>query len=56
MCALVLLNESNKIPVSGGVITPGAAFINTTLIEKLQNEGVNFKIIQTKSLEQKSNL
>ena len=55
-CALVLLNEIDKLPARGGVLTPGAAFIETSIIEKLQKDGVNFKIIQTKQFERKSNL
>jgi short subunit dehydrogenase-like uncharacterized protein len=42
-CALILLRENDKIPVRGGVITPGVAFTKTTLIEKLKNEGIIFE-------------
>jgi hypothetical protein len=42
-CALVLLQEQDKIPVKGGCITPAIAFGNTTLIDRLQKQGIKFE-------------
>jgi short subunit dehydrogenase-like uncharacterized protein len=44
-CALVLLRESEKIPVKGGVITPAIAFSNTSLIDRLNADGILFENI-----------
>lgn len=43
--AIVLLNERDKIPAKGGVLTPGVAFGSTSLIERLVNEGLDFKVL-----------
>jgi short subunit dehydrogenase-like uncharacterized protein len=40
---LVLLRESEKIPVKGGVITPAIAFSNTSLIDRLNADGILFE-------------
>lgn len=42
-CALVLLRESEKIPAKGGVITPGIAFSETSLIDRLYSDGIVFE-------------
>ena len=46
-CAMVLLKENDKISVRGGVLTTAAAFHNTSLIERLQNNGFKFRVIQS---------
>ena len=48
--ALVILQESDKMPGNGGVFPPGYAFQNTTLIERLHARGVTFDV-QVKHLE-----
>jgi short subunit dehydrogenase-like uncharacterized protein len=40
--AYVLLNEQNKLPKGGGVFTPGAAFAETTLLDRLQGRDIKF--------------
>ncbi|CAF0812957.1 unnamed protein product [Brachionus calyciflorus] len=54
-CAFVLLRESAKIQVKGGVLTPGAAFCKTSLIDRLKNDGFDFKVIRNDSIA-KANL
>ncbi|CAK1541229.1 unnamed protein product [Leptosia nina] len=44
--ALTLLTERDKMPAKCGVMTPGAAFKSTTLIEKLTNDNLKFEIIR----------
>ena len=48
--ALVILQETDKLPGSGGVFTPGYAFKDTTLVERLHVNGVTFDV-QVKKLE-----
>ncbi|KJE89474.1 saccharopine dehydrogenase [Capsaspora owczarzaki ATCC 30864] len=49
--ALVLLQERKTIPYKGGVLTPAAAFAQTSLIERLQQHGVNFSVIKVEALK-----
>ena len=35
----------------GGVLTPGAAFAGTTLIDRLKKHGVNFSVVSTTMAE-----
>lgn len=52
--ALVILEEKDKLSVKGGVLTPGAAFGKSSLIERLQkNSEINFEIIRNDSIESK---
>jgi len=44
-CVFSLLEEQDKIPVKGGVLTPGAAFANTNIIERLIQHGMKFEVI-----------
>jgi short subunit dehydrogenase-like uncharacterized protein len=44
-CALVLLRERDKIPVKGGVITPGVAFSRTSLFNRLNSDGITFETL-----------
>lgn len=44
--ALVILEEANKMPLEGGILTPGAAFVNTTLVSRLKERGIKFEWIQ----------
>ena len=41
--AMVILNESERLPSTGGVLTPGYAFANTTIVERLHKLGVTFE-------------
>ena len=46
--ALVLLAEPEKVAspsVSGGVFTPGYAFKDTSLVDRLNRSGVEFKAV-----------
>ncbi|KAK5649846.1 hypothetical protein RI129_000875 [Pyrocoelia pectoralis] len=48
LAAMVILEESKKLPESGGVYTPAAAFINTSLLDRLQKtEYFTFEIVST---------
>ncbi|CAG7648319.1 unnamed protein product, partial [Allacma fusca] len=42
--ALTVLNERQLLPRNGGVYTPGVAFARTTLIDRLNAEGVKFEM------------
>jgi len=44
--AYVLLSEQDKMPQGGGVMTPGYAFANTSLIERLQRHGIKFSVAE----------
>ncbi|XP_041968124.1 saccharopine dehydrogenase-like oxidoreductase [Aricia agestis] len=44
LSALTILNEPEKLP-EPGVLTPGAAFGNTQLVRKLNDNGVKFEIL-----------
>jgi len=44
--AITILKERNAIGYEGGVITPGLAFQNTTLIERLRRHSVIFEIVK----------
>ncbi|XP_023224374.1 saccharopine dehydrogenase-like oxidoreductase [Centruroides sculpturatus] len=43
---VVCLKENEKMPGSGGVLTPAAAFEDTSLLERLQKSGMEFNIIE----------
>nr|XP_022908077.1 saccharopine dehydrogenase-like oxidoreductase [Onthophagus taurus]XP_022908078.1 saccharopine dehydrogenase-like oxidoreductase [Onthophagus taurus] len=45
LSAIMILTEGDKMPDKGGVYPPGAAFRNTSIIEKLQENGVKFEIL-----------
>lgn len=48
--ALTILNESDKMPGTGGVLPPGAAFAKTSLICELEKHehGIKFEILANK--------
>lgn len=43
--ALAILREKDRMPSTGGVYTPGYAFENTSLVEKLTQRGVTFTTV-----------
>ena len=43
--ALVILQENEKIPGTGGVLTPGYAFKDTSLVRRLNDNGVTFDVL-----------
>ncbi|XP_071642449.1 saccharopine dehydrogenase-like oxidoreductase [Temnothorax longispinosus] len=47
LSAITILNESDKIPDNGGVLTPGAAFGKTSLIEQMNKHNINFEVISS---------
>ncbi|EGI59812.1 PREDICTED: saccharopine dehydrogenase-like oxidoreductase [Acromyrmex echinatior] len=47
LSAVTILNETDKIPDNGGVLTPGAAFGKTSLIEKLIKHNIKFEVISS---------
>lgn len=42
--AMTLLHERHSLPRRGGVYTPGAAFYNTRLIERLHDHSIKFSV------------
>ncbi|XP_019642835.1 PREDICTED: saccharopine dehydrogenase-like oxidoreductase isoform X3 [Branchiostoma belcheri] len=42
--AITLLREMKKLPAKGGVMTPGTAFKDTSLVERLSDRGVIFSV------------
>lgn len=45
LSAITILKEADKMPKGGGVLSPGAAFANTSLIEELNKNGIKFEIL-----------
>ncbi|KAJ8724224.1 hypothetical protein PYW08_015698 [Mythimna loreyi] len=45
MCAAALLNERHRMPANGGVMTPGSAFKNTSLIQNLIENDLKYEIV-----------
>ncbi|XP_029635565.1 saccharopine dehydrogenase-like oxidoreductase [Octopus sinensis] len=43
--AIVILEENQKMPNSGGVFTPASAFANTSLVERLCKRNVKFQTV-----------
>jgi len=43
--AMTVLEESESIPLDGGVLTPGSAFRNTAIIDRLQSRGMKFEVL-----------
>ena len=43
--ALVILQENEKIPGTGGVLTPGYAFKDTSLVRRLNDNGITFDVL-----------
>nr|XP_014097689.2 saccharopine dehydrogenase-like oxidoreductase [Bactrocera oleae] len=48
--AVIILKENDKLPGSGGVLPPGAAFAKTSLISELEkhDHGIKFEILANK--------
>ncbi|CAH1996475.1 unnamed protein product [Acanthoscelides obtectus] len=51
--AVMIATEKDKMPGSGGVFTPGAAFAKTSLIKLLNENGVTFDIIEQQDIHKK---
>lgn len=47
LCALTILKESDKMPKGGGVLTTGAAFSKTSLIDELNKNGLTFEVVSS---------
>ncbi|KAF5282099.1 hypothetical protein FQR65_LT14417 [Abscondita terminalis] len=45
LAAIVILEELDKLPQNGGVYSPGAAFYDTSLLNKLQNHCLTFEVV-----------
>ncbi|XP_064623760.1 saccharopine dehydrogenase-like oxidoreductase [Lineus longissimus] len=43
--ALCLVEEPDKLPAGGGVYTPGAAFADTQLMDRLQKRDIKFEVL-----------
>ncbi|XP_011312524.1 saccharopine dehydrogenase-like oxidoreductase [Fopius arisanus] len=48
MSALMILEDGEKMPESGGVFPPGAAFAKTSIIDELNKNGVTFEVVSSK--------
>lgn len=46
LTATTILKDSDKMPETGGVFPPAAAFKNTSLISELQNNGFIFEVVK----------
>lgn len=51
-CAFTLLQEQEKIPVKGGVLTPAAAFAKTSIIDRLVQHGMKFDVLYHGQIDQ----
>ena len=49
--ALMILHEKDKCTDVGGVFTPGIAFAKTSIVEKLDENGLKFELIYSKKLD-----
>ncbi|XP_011862880.1 PREDICTED: saccharopine dehydrogenase-like oxidoreductase isoform X1 [Vollenhovia emeryi] len=47
LSAITILNEAGKMPDNGGVLTPGAAFGKTSLVEQLNKHNIKFEMISS---------
>ncbi|KAL2717694.1 saccharopine dehydrogenase-like oxidoreductase isoform X2 [Vespula squamosa] len=47
LCALTIFKESDKMPESGGVLSTGAAFSKTSLIDELSKECIKFEVVSS---------
>ncbi|XP_074078943.1 saccharopine dehydrogenase-like oxidoreductase [Macrotis lagotis] len=45
--AVTLLKDTTELPKGGGVFTPGAAFSKTRLIERLNQNGIEFSVVSS---------
>lgn len=45
LAATTILNEKDKLPLTGGVLPPGAAFAKTNYISNLSKNGADFEVI-----------
>lgn len=46
---MTLLHESDRMPLTGGVHTPGTAFRKTTLVDRLNENGIKFVVLENDS-------
>ncbi|XP_043210522.1 saccharopine dehydrogenase-like oxidoreductase [Amphibalanus amphitrite] len=46
--AITILKEADKMPGTGGVYSPGAAFLDSTLIQRLTEHDVKFEVLGDK--------
>ncbi|CAL1548698.1 unnamed protein product [Lymnaea stagnalis] len=53
--AVTVLKETSKMFHKGGVLTPGAAFQGTGLINRLQEHGLTFTKVSDESIDKKDN-
>jgi len=53
--ALTILRETDKLPETGGVYTIGAAFLNTTILERCDKHVFQFKVLKDTSTNNNNN-
>lgn len=44
--AMTILEEKDKLPEKGGVFSPGAAFLKTSLRQRLEKKGIHFTVAE----------
>ncbi|XP_011863789.1 PREDICTED: probable mitochondrial saccharopine dehydrogenase-like oxidoreductase At5g39410 [Vollenhovia emeryi] len=47
LSAITILNETDIMPDNGGVLTPGAAFGKTSLVERMNKHNIKFEVISS---------
>lgn len=50
LAAVTIIEESDKMPGEGGVLSPGAAFRDTNLIERLHDNGIKFQFLKEEEI------
>lgn len=50
LAATTILNESDKMPSTGGVFPPAAAYYKTSMIEQLCQNGFKFEVLSSESI------
>lgn len=55
LSAKTILNEKEKLPLTGGVLPPGACFAKTNLISNLSKNGFDFEVISAKETDTAEN-
>ncbi|XP_059479914.1 saccharopine dehydrogenase-like oxidoreductase [Neocloeon triangulifer] len=51
LCAITIMKEADKMPATGGVYPPGAAFAETSLMSELQSHGLAMEVVEKKNIK-----
>lgn len=55
LAATTILKEKEKLPLTGGVLPPGACFAKTSLISNLSKNGFVFEVISVQETDNANN-